>query len=100
MEKKKMPSKKATLKMLELLVGKRFPIKELESILQSFFKSDNKVKDSTMEEYDDMDYAFVFTTASDAYSKEYVDVEIYYLKTRNNSVLVTEAQLLEYVTQD
>lgn len=95
-----MPSKKAILKMLEELVGKRFLIVEIEGILQSFFKSNNKVEDSTMEEYNDIDYSLVFTTASDAYSKEYVDVEIYYLKTRNDSVLVTEAQLLEYVTQD
>lgn len=100
MEKKKIPSKEATLKMLEELVGKRFLIGEIEGILQSFFKSDNKVEDSTMEEYNDIDYSLVFTTASDAYSKEYVDVEIYYLKTRNDLVLVTEAQLLEYVTQD
>ena len=100
MEKKKIPSKEATLKMLEELVGKRFLIGEIECILQSFFKSDNKVKDSTMEEYNDIDYSLVFTTASDAYSKEYVDVEIYYLKTRNNLVLVTAAELLEYVTQD
>ena len=100
MEKKKIPSKKAILKMLEELVNKRFSIGELESILQSFFNSDNKVEDSTMEEYNDIDYSLVFTTASDAYSKEFVDVEIYYLKTRNDSVLVTEAQLLEYVTQD
>ena len=100
MKKKKMPSKKATLKMLESLVYKRFLIGEIEGILQSFFNSDNKVKDSTMEEYDDMDYSFVFTTASDAYSKEYVTVEIYYLKTRNNLVLVTSAELLEYVTHD
>ena len=100
MEKKKIPSKEATLKMLKGLVGKRFLIGEIEGILQSFFKSDNKVKDSTMEEYNDIDYSLVFTTASDAYSKEYVDVEIYYLKTRNNLVLVTAAQLLEYVTQD
>ena len=100
MEKKKIPSKKAILKMLELLAYKRYSIKELEIILQSFFKSNNKVKDSTMEEYNDIDYSLVFTTASDAYSKEYADVEIYYLKTRNDSVLVTEAQLLEYVTQD
>ena len=100
MEKKKIPSKKATLKMLKGLVNKRFLIGEIEGILQSFFKSNNKVEDSTMEEYDDIDYSFVFTTASDAYSKEFVDVEIYYLKTRNDSVLVTEAQLLEYVTQD
>ena len=100
MEKKKIPSKKATLKMLKGLVNKRFLIGEIEDILQSFFKSNNKVKDSTMEEYNDIDYSLVFTTASDAYSKEYVDVEIYYLKTRNDSVLVTEAQLLEYVTQD
>ena len=100
MEKKKIPSKEATLKMLEELVGKRFLIREIEGILQSFFKSDNKVKDSTMEEYNDIDYSLVFTTASDAYSKEYVDVEIYYLKTRNNLVLVTSAELLEYVTQD
>ena len=100
MEKKKIPSEEATRLMLELLVDKRFSIGELEGILQSFFNSDNKVKDTTMEEYDDMDYSFIFTTASDAYSKEYADVEIYYLKTRNDSVLVTEAQLLEYVTQD
>lgn len=100
MEKKKIPSKKATLKMLEGLVNKRFLIGEIEGILQSFFKSNNKVEDSTMEEYDDIDYSLVFTTASDAYSKEFVDVEIYYLKTRNNSVLVTAAELLEYVTQD
>ena len=100
MEKKKIPSKKAILKMLEELVNKRFLIGEIEGILQSFFKSNNKVEDSTMEEYNDIDYSLVFTTASDAYSKEYVDVEIYYLKTRNDSVLVTEAQLLEYVTQD
>lgn len=100
MEKKKMPSERAILLMLELLVYKRYSIKELEIILQSFFKSDNKVKDSTIEEYDDMDYSFVFTTASDAYSNEYVTVEIYYLKTRNNLVLVTAAQLIEYVTQD
>ena len=100
MEKKKIPSKEATLKMLEELVGKRFLIGEIEGILQSFFKSNNKVEDSTMEEYNDIDYSLVFTTASDAYSKEFVDVEIYYLKTRNDLVLVTEAQLLEYVTQD
>ena len=100
MEKKKIPSEKATLKMLEGLVDKRFLIVEIEGILQSFFKSNNKVEDSTMEEYDDIDYSLVFTTASDAYSKEYVDVEIYYLKTRNDSVLVTAAQLLEYVVQD
>ena len=100
MEKKKIPSKKATLKMLEELVNKRFLIGEIEGILQSFFKSNNKVKDLTIEEYDDIDYSFVFTTASDAYSNEYVTVEIYYLKTRNNLVLVTGAQLVEYVTQD
>ena len=100
MEKKKIPSKKATLKMLKELVNKRFLIGEIEGILQSFFKSNNKVEDSTMEEYNDIDYSLVFTTASDAYSKEFVDVEIYYLKTRNDLVLVTEAQLLEYVTQD
>ena len=100
MEKKKIPSKKATLKMLEELINKRFLIGEIEGILQSFFKSNNKVKDSTIEEYDDIDYSFVFTTASDAYSNEYVTVEIYYLKTRNNLVLVTGAQLVEYVTQD
>ena len=100
MEKKKIPSKTAILKMLEELVNKRFLIGEIEGILQSFFKSNNKVEDSTMEEYNDIDYSLVFTTASDAYSKEYVDVEIYYLKTRNDLVLVTEAQLLEYVTQD
>ena len=100
MEKKKIPSKKAILKMLEELVNKRFLIGEIEGILQSFFKSNNKVEDSTMEEYNDIDYSLVFTTASDAYSKEFVDVEIYYLKTRNDLVLVTEAQLLEYVTQD
>lgn len=100
MEKKKIPSEEATLKMLEELVGKRFLIGEIEGILQSFFKSNNKVEDSTMEEYNDIDYSLVFTTASDAYSKEYVDVEIYYLKTRNDLVLVTESQLLEYVTQD
>lgn len=95
-----MPSKEATLLMLELLVDKRFSIGEIEGILQSFFNSDNKVKDTTMEEYDDMDYSFISTTASDEYYNEYADVEIYYLKTRNDSVLVTEAQLLEYVTQD
>lgn len=95
MEKKKIPSKEATLKMLEGLVGKRFLIGEIEGILQSFFKSDNKVKDSTIEEYDDIDYSFVFTTASDAYSNEYVVVEIYYLKTRNNLVLVTGTQLCD-----
>lgn len=100
MEKKKIPSEEATRLMLELLVDKRFSIGEIEGILQSFFNSDNKVKDTTMEEYDDMDYSLVFTTASDAYSNEYVTVEIYYLKTRNDLVLVTEAQLLEYVTQD
>lgn len=100
MEKKKIPSKKATLKMLKGLVNKRFLIGEIEGILQSFFKSNNKVKDLTIEEYDDIDYSLVFTTASDAYSKEFVSVEIYYLKTRNNLVLVTAAQLLEYVTQD
>ena len=100
MEKKKIPSERAILLMLELLVYKRYSIKELEIILQSFFKSNNKVKDSTMEEYNDIDYSLVFTTASDAYSKEYADVEIYYLKTRNDSVLVTAAQLIEYVTQD
>ena len=100
MEKKKIPSEEATRLMLEELVGKRFLIVEIEGILQSFFKSNNKVEDSTMEEYNDIDYSLVFTTASDAYSKEYVDVEIYYLKTRNDLVLVTEAQLLEYVTQD
>lgn len=100
MEKKKIPSKKATLKMLKGLVNKRFLIGEIEGILQSFFKSNNKVKDSTMEEYNDIDYSLVFTTASDAYSNEYVTVEIYYLKTRNNLVLVTAAQLIEYVTQD
>ena len=100
MEKKKIPSKKATLKMLEELVNKRFLLGEIEGILQSFFKSNNKVKDLTIEEYDDIDYSFVFTTASDAYSNEYVTVEIYYLKTRNNLVLVTGAQLVEYVTQD
>lgn len=100
MEKKKIPSKKATLKMLEELVNKRFLIGEIEGILQSFFKNNNKVKDSTIEEYNDIDYSFVFTTASDAYSNEYVTVEIYYLKTRNNLVLVTGAQLVEYVTQD
>ena len=97
---KKIPSKKAILKMLEWFVNKRFLIGEIEGILQSFFKSNNKVKDSTIEEYDDIDYSFVFTTASDAYSNEYVTVEIYYLKTRNNLVLVTGAQLVEYVTQD
>lgn len=86
--------------MLEELVNKRFLIGEIEGILQSFFKSNNKVKDSTIEEYNDIDYSFVFTTASDAYSNEYVTVEIYYLKTRNNLVLVTGAQLVEYVTQD
>ena len=86
--------------MLEWFVNKRFLIGELEGILQSFFKSNNKVKDSTIEEYNDIDYSFVFTTASDAYSNEYVTVEIYYLKTRNNLVLVTGAQLVEYVTQD
>ena len=100
MEKKKIPSEEATRLMLEELVGKRFLIVEIEGILQSFFKSNNKVEGSTMEEYNDIDYSLVFTTASDAYSKEYVDVEIYYLKTRNDLVLVTEAQLLEYVTQD
>lgn len=100
MEKKKIPSEEATLLMLELLVDKRFLIGEIEGILQSFFKSNNKVKDSTMEEYNDIDYSLVFTTASDAYSKEYADVEIYYLKTRNDSVLVTSAKLLKYVTQD
>lgn len=100
MEKKKIPSEEATRLMLELLVDKRFSIGEIEGILQSFFKSNNKVKDSTIEEYDDIDYSFVFTTASDAYSNEYVTVEIYYLKTRNNLVLVTGAQLVEYVTQD
>ena len=100
MEKKKIPSEEATRLMLEELVNKRFLIGEIEGILQSFFKSNNKVEDSTMEEYDDMDYSIVFTTASDAYSKEYADVDIYYLKTRNDLVLVTEAQLLEYVTQD
>lgn len=99
MEKKKIPSKKATLLMLKWFVNKRFLIGEIEGILQSFFKSNNKVKDSTMEEYDDMDYSFVFTTASDAYSNEYVTVEIYYLKTRNNLVLVTGAELVEYVTR-
>ena len=86
--------------MLEWFVNKRFLIGEIEGILQSFFKSNNKVKDSTIEEDDDMDYSFVFTTASDAYSNEYVTIEIYYLKTRNNLVLVTAAQLIEYVTQD
>ena len=100
MEKKKIPSKEATLLMLELLVDKRFSIGDIEVILQSFFNSDNKVKDTTMEEYDDMDYSFIFTTASDEYYNEYVVVEIYYLKTRNNLVLVTSAQLLKYVTQD
>ena len=100
MEKKKIPSEEATRLMLELLVDKRFSIGELEGILQSFFNSDNKVKDTTMEEYDDMDYSFIFTTASDEYYNEYVVVEIYYLKTRNNLVLVTGAQLVEYVTQD
>ena len=92
---KKIPSKEATLKMLKGLVNKRFLIGEIEGILQSFFKSDNKVKDSTIEEYDDIDYSFVFTTASDAYSNEYVVVEIYYLKTRNNVVLVTVTQLCD-----
>ena len=95
MEKKKIPSKESTLKMLEELVGKRFLIGEIEGILQSFFNSDNKVKDSTIEEYDDIDYSFVFTTASDSYSNEYVVVEIYYLKTRNNLVLVTGTQLCD-----
>ena len=100
MEKKKIPSEDATRLMLELLVDKRFSIGEIEGILQSFFNSDNKVKDTTMEEYDDMDYSFIFTTASDAYYNEYVVVEIYYLKTRNNLALVTSAQLLKYVAQD
>ena len=56
MEKKKTPSEEATRLMLESLFDKRFSIGEIEGILQSFFNSNNKVEDSTMEEYDDMDF--------------------------------------------
>ena len=56
MEKKKIPSEEATRLMLESLFDKRFSIGEIEGILQSFFNSDNKVKDTTMEEYDDIGF--------------------------------------------
>lgn len=70
---------------------------ELRDKLRKFFDSKNFLEESTEEDCKDGDYSVIFTTATERIAyHNFIDIEIWYLPTRNGKILVTGTELLMY----
>lgn len=84
------------IEFLDALQWNRFNKVGLERTLESFFGVPMKLTDSTCEDCKDLDYSFITTTAQEG-SDSFIDIEIYYAKTRKRGTfIITETTLLEY----
>lgn len=87
---------KETQDFLDSLMWKRYTKKELESLVQKFFNSDNKLSEDECV-LDEEDYCFVFTTET-LDDNGYIDIAIWFLETRvPNTLIITGVELLNYV---
>lgn len=93
-----MKSKIEIITFLEGLQWNRMAKKELDSMFSEFFGVKMKGENSTNEECKDIDYSLVYTTTQEKFAtSNFVDIEVYYLKMRNHSILITGVELLDYV---
>lgn len=72
----------------------------LERKLQTFFEVDKEhtLCDFTDDDDNELDFSFGWTTGDGACAEHFVDIEIWYLKTRKKGVfIITGAEILDYV---
>lgn len=83
---------------LNSLQWERFNKIGLELELERFFGVPMTLTDSTCEDYTDTDFSFTTTTAQEeCASSNFIDIEIYYAKTRKRGYfIITETSLLDY----
>ena len=91
-----MKTRKETMDFLDSLQWQRMSKKVLQAKLQAFFETENKLVDSTDKDYKEVDYSFDFTNGKCDSCRGFIDVEIWYLKTRNGEILITETEILDY----
>lgn len=83
---------------LNSLQWERFNKIGLELELERFFGVPMTLTDSTCEDCTDTDFSFTTTTAQEeCASSNFIDIEIYYAKTRKRGYfIITETSLLDY----
>lgn len=94
-----MIAKDKVIEYLNSLQWKRFNKVGLELELEKFFGVKMELQDSTCEDFKDVDYSFITTTAQEQLAtSNLIDIEIYYAKTRKKGhFIITETTLLDYV---
>lgn len=94
-----MIAKDKVIEYLNSLQWKRFNKVGLELELERFFGVKMELQDSTCEDFNEIDYSFITTTAQEeCASSNFIDIEIYYAKTRKRGhFIITETTLLDYV---
>lgn len=94
-----MVAKDKVYEFLNSLQWKRFNKVGLELELERFFGVEMKLYNSTCEDCTDIDFSFITTTAPKEFAtRNFIDIEIYYAKTRKRGhFIITETTLLDYV---
>lgn len=78
------------------LQWKRMSQKSLENLLRQFFGvPENCLIDFTDPDYKSLDYCYGFTSCNG--KGAFWDIEIWYLKMRNRNLLITGAEIIQYV---
>ena len=92
-----MKTKHEVCAFLDSLQWERMTKHEVEKRFTDFFGQPMTCEDGTCEDCKDVDYSFLLTTGIGACSEHFIDMEVFYLKMRNRSVLITGTELLEYI---
>ena len=73
--------------------------KELEKQLTDFFGVPMELEDATDDEFKEVDYSFITTTAQEqCATHNFIDIEIYYLKMRQRGwFVITGSEILDFV---
>ena len=83
---------------LENIQWERFTKKELEKALQVFFGTTNKLMKGTDDDAPrGIDHSYLFTTESDSYFSNLIDLKIWYCNSRKGEKLITGTEILEYI---
>ena len=81
--------------MLSALQWERMTKKEIKKALDDFFEGKGHTASDPQEEKC-FDYSFFYTVKKENYL---VDIEIYYLKTRDKKCFITGTELLTYIEE-
>jgi len=92
-----MKTKQEVYDFLRSLQWQRFTKSELKEKLSYFFNKDMSLEDGTDPDDKELDYSFISTTGDYNSVSNFIDIEIWYAKTRHrNHFIVTGTELLDY----